>query len=109
MEKIKELIKKYKLYILGGLLIVFFIRSCGRGVSISKMGKVDVAQVEEIDSLENTIKIKDQRIDSFPEILRQEKLNIHMGYDDYISKKDRGEQLMEIHMIVKDNIKELQK
>ena len=52
---------------------------------------------------------KDQRIDSFPEILRQEKLNIHMGYDDYISKKDRGDQLMEIHMMVKDNIKELQK
>jgi hypothetical protein len=29
--------------------------------------------------------------------------------DNYISKKDRGDQLMELHMVVKENIKKLEK
>ncbi len=32
-----------------------------------------------------------------------------MEYDNWISSKDRGQQLMELHRVVKDNIKELQK
>ena len=38
-----------------------------------------------------------------------EKLKIHTDYDNYISGKNRGEQLMELHMVVKDNIKNLEK
>jgi hypothetical protein len=109
MKKIIELLKKYKIYILGILLVVFFMRSCSRGVTISKMGKVDVTQIDKIDSLNGVITTKTQKIDSFPEFLRLEKLNIHMDYDHFISKQDRGEQLMELHMVVKDNIKQLQK
>jgi hypothetical protein len=109
MKKIIELLKKYKVYILGILLVVFFVRSCGRGVTITKMEKVEKVQIEEIDSLNGVIKIKTQKIDSFPEFLRLEKLNLHMDYDHYISKQDRGEQLMDLHMVVKDNIKDLQK
>jgi len=38
-----------------------------------------------------------------------EKINIHLDYDSWISSKDRGQQLMELHQIVKTNIKDLQK
>ena len=41
--------------------------------------------------------------------MRIEKINIHLEYDDWISSKDRGTQLMELHSIVKNNVKELQK
>ena len=43
------------------------------------------------------------------DVIRMEKIKVHVEYDNYISGKDRGEQLMELHMIVKQNIKELQK
>ena len=109
MNKIIELLKKYNIYILAILLVVFFVRSCGRGVTISKLGKVEIQQVEKIDSLNGVITTKTQKIDSFPEFLRLEKLNLHMDYDHFISKQDRGEQLMELHMVVKKNIKVLQK
>ena len=52
---------------------------------------------------------KGKKIDSIPEILRVEKINIHLEYDSWISSKDRGSQLMELHSVVKENIKELQK
>ena len=38
-----------------------------------------------------------------------EKLKVHTEYDNYISGKNRSEQLMELHMLVKDNIKKLGK
>jgi len=60
-------------------------------------------------SLSNEIKLRQQKIDSLPEIMRIEKINIHLEYDEWISSKDRGSQLMELHSIVKNNIKELQK
>lgn len=41
--------------------------------------------------------------------MRIEKINIHLEYDEWISSKDRGQQLMELHSIVKNNVKELQK
>lgn len=106
--KFIELVKKYKVYILATLLVIFFFRSCSKAGSARKAEKVVTQKEVVIDSLENVIKLKEQKIDSFPEILRQEKLGIHMNYDNYISEKDRGEQLMELHMMVKDNIKELQ-
>jgi PBP1b-binding outer membrane lipoprotein LpoB len=109
MKNFIELIKKYKVYILAVLLVIFFFRSCTKSTSARKAEKVIVEKEVVIDSLENVIKLREQKIDSFPEILRQEKLTIHMEYDNYISEKDRGEQLMELHMMVKDNIKDLQK
>ena len=84
-------------------------RSCKKSVDIKKLNKTNVVWVTTVDSLSNVIEIQKQKIDSFPEVMREDRLNIHMEYDDFISKRDRGEQLMELHMIVKSNIKKLQR
>ena len=109
MKNIISLIKKYKLYILSGLLVIFFFRSCQKSTEIRKLNKVDGKKVEMIDSLNNVINQKQEKIDSFPEKMRIEKINIHLEYDSWISSRDRGQQLMKLHQVVKDNIKELQK
>jgi hypothetical protein len=62
-----------------------------------------------IDSLSNVIKSQEYTINNISEVIRLEKVKVHTEYDNYISSKDRGEQLMELHMIVKQNIKDLQK
>mgnify|MGYP001337042441 CR=1 FL=1 len=102
MKKVIELIKKYKVYILSTLLLIFFFKSCSKSGDIRKMEKLNTEQTIKIDSLS-------KKIDSIPEIIRVEKINIHLEYDSWISSKDRGSQLMELHSVVKENIKELQK
>ena len=102
MKKFIELVKKYKVYILSGLLLIFFFKSCSKSTDIKKLDKLSTTQKIQIDSLS-------KRLDSIPEIIRVEKINIHLEYDEWISSKDRGQQLMELHSIVKNNIKELQK
>lgn len=102
MKKVKEFIKKYKVYILSVLLVFFFFKSCSKSGDIKKLEKTNEEQVIAIDSLS-------QKIDSIPEVIRVEKINIHLEYDVWISGKDRGSQLMELHSLVKNNIKELQK
>lgn len=102
MKKFIELIKKYKVYILSGLLLIFFFKSCSKSTEIKKLDKLSITQKTQIDSLSN-------KLDSIPEIIRVDKINIHLEYDEWISSKDRGSQLMELHSIVKNNIKELQK
>jgi hypothetical protein len=100
MKKFIELIKKYKVYILSGLLLIFFFKSCSKSTEIKKLDKLSITQKTQIDSLSN-------KLDSIPEIIRVDKINIHLEYDEWISSKDRGSQLMELHS--KNNIKELQK
>lgn len=102
MKKVKEFIKKYKVYILSVLLVFFFFKSCSKSGDIKKLEKTNEEQIIAIDSL-------NQKIDSIPEVIRVEKINIHLDYDMWISDKDRGSQLMELHSLVKNNIKELQK
>jgi hypothetical protein len=102
MKKFIELVKKYKIYILSVLLLFFFFKSCGKSTDIKKLERVNETQKKELDSLNN-------KLDSIPEIIRVEKINIHLDYDSWISSKDRGQQLMELHQIVKTNIKDLQK
>lgn len=102
MKKFIELIKKYKVYILSVLLLFFFFKSCGKSTDIKKLEKLSESQKNELDSLNN-------RLDSIPEIIRVEKINIHLEYDNWISSKDRGQQLMELHQVVKSKIKDLQK
>lgn len=111
MKKIKiiGLIKKYKLYILAALFVIFFFRSCKKSTEIKKLNRTSENQIEHIDSLSVVIRQKEQKIDSFPELMRIEKMNIHIEYDNWISSQDRGPQLMDLHPIVKSNIKELQK
>lgn len=105
--KFIELLKKYKVYILAGLLVIFFIRSCSKSTQARKSDKNVTNKEVVIDSLENVINDQKETINTFPEIMKQEKLDIHSEYDNYISEKDRGEQLMELHMMIKENIKEL--
>ena len=107
MKKFIELVKKYKVYILVSFLVIFFFRSCIKSSQVRKTDKVIVGKDYVIDSLNNVIKTQKDTINNFPEILRQEKLNIHMEYDNWISARDRSSQLMMLHGIVKDNIKEL--
>ena len=102
MNKFIELVKKYKVYILSGLLLIFFFKSCSKSTDIKKLDKLSTTQKFQLDSLNS-------KIDSIPEIIRVEKINIHLEYDEWISSKDRGSQLMELHSIVKNNIKDLQK
>lgn len=102
MKTVKEFIKKYKLYILSVLLVFFFFKSCSKSGDVKKLETKNEEQGVVIDSLS-------QKIDSIPEVIRVEKINIHLEYDVWISGKDRGSQLMELHSLVKNNIKELQK
>jgi len=109
MKKLIDLIKKYKIYILSILLLIFFFKSCSKSVDIKKLNKVNDISVDYSDSLQNVINDQKAKIDSIPEIIRVDKINIHLEYDEWISSRDRGQQLMELHPIVKNNIKELQK
>jgi hypothetical protein len=109
MKNIIEMVKKYKVYILGVLLALFFMRSCSRGVVISKMEKSDKVKIEEMDSLKSVITLQKNKIDSFAEVLREEKLSIYLYLDDTISRVDRSPQLMGLHKMIKDEVKKLQK
>ena len=108
MKNFIEMVKKYKVYILGALLVIFFFRSCSKSTSVRKANEIVTEKEVIIDSLENVIKNQVETINEFPEIVKQEKVLIHTEYDNYISEKDRGQQLMELHMIVKENLKKLQ-
>lgn len=109
MKKFLELIKKYKLYIMGGMLVLFFFRSCIKSGQVRKLNKDIITKDITIDSLNNVVNTQNDSIQSFPELLRQEKIKIHTDYDNYISERDRGDQLMELHRVVKNNLKNLEK
>ena len=109
MKKFIELVKKYKVYILAVLLLFYFFKSCSKSTDIKKLTREVNNNNLIVDSLENQIKVRQQKIDSLPEIMRIEKINIHLEYDEWISSRDRGQQLMELHSIVKNNVKKLQK
>jgi hypothetical protein len=109
MKKIIEFVKKYKIHILTTLLVIFFFRSCSKSGDVRKLEKSNIKQTEVIDSLTAVVNGQKDTINNISEVIRLEKIKVHTEYDNYISGKDRGEQLMELHMVVKQNIKELQK
>ena len=109
MKKIIEFVKKYKIHILTTLLVIFFLRSCSKSGDVRKLEKSNIKQTEVIDSLTTVLNGQKDTINNISEVIRLEKIKVHVEYDNYISGKNRGEQLMELHMIVKQNIKELQK
>jgi PBP1b-binding outer membrane lipoprotein LpoB len=109
MKKIIEFVKKYKIHILSSLLVIFFFRSCSKSSEVRKLEKSKTKTTEVIDSLTTVIKGQKDTINNISEVIRVEKINIHLDYDSWISSKDRGQQLMELHQIVKTNIKDLQK
>ena len=94
MKKLIELIKTYKLQILIFLTIIFFFRSCSNSSKVTKLEKIQKQNVSMIDSLKITHK--------------NEKIAIHSFYDNWITQKDRGPQLMELHFIVKEKLKKEQ-
>jgi hypothetical protein len=94
MKKLIELIKTYKLQILIFLTIIFFFRSCSNSSKVDKLEKIKNQNVATIDSLKIAHK--------------NEKIKIHGFYDNWITQKDRGPQLMELHLIVKENLKKEQ-
>jgi hypothetical protein len=109
MKKVIEFVKKYKIHILSLFLFIFFMKSCIKSSEVKKLEKVKTSNEKVIDSLKNLVTGQKDTIDNISEVIRVEKLKVHREYDNYISKKDRGEQLMELHMIVKENIKKLEK
>lgn len=109
MKNFIEFLKKYKIHILSMFLFIFLVRSCSKSGQVTRLEKSNTKNVEMIDSLNLIIKGQKDTINNISEVIRQEKIKVHTEYDNYISQKDRGEQLMELHMIVKNKIKELQK
>lgn len=104
-----EFVKSHKIYILSIFLFIFFVRSCSKSSEARKLDKVKNRNEKTIDSLNRVINGQKDTINKISEVIRLEKIKVHNEYDNYISQKDRGDQLMELHMIVKDNIKKLQK
>ena len=94
MKKLIELIKTYKLQILIFLTVIFFFKSCSNSSKVTKLEKIQKQNVSMIDSM----KI----------VHKNEKISIHGFYDNWITQKDRGPQLMELHLIVKENLKKEQ-
>ena len=91
MKKFIDLVKKYKIYILSILLLFYFFKSCSKSTDIKKLTKEVDNNGIVVDSLNNQIKLRQQKIDSFPEVMRVEKINIHLEYDELdISVRDRG-------------------
>jgi hypothetical protein len=109
MKNFIEFIKKYKVHILATLCVIMFFRSCQKSGEIRKINKSKTESSTVVDSLQTIIDIQKKTIENIPQIIKDEKLKVHSEYDNYISSKNRGDQLMELHMIVKDNIKNLEK
>ena len=109
MKKVIEFVKKYKIHILTSLLVIFFFRSCSKSGDVRKLEKVNISTTKIVDSLTTVIKGQKDTINNISEVIRIEKIKIHTEYDNYISYKNRGEQLMELHKIVKQNLKDLEK
>ena len=109
MKNFIDFIKKYKIHILSSLLFIFFFRSCINSGQIKKLEKVKTENTKKIDSLRYIISGQKDTINNISEVIRLEKIKVHTEYDNYISAQNRGEQLMELHKIVKQNLKELEK
>ena len=84
MKKFIDLIKKYKIYILSILLLIFFFKSCSKSADIKKLNKVNDINLGYSDSLQNVINYQKAKIDSIPEIIRIDKIkSIHHIRDGY--------------------------
>lgn len=104
----KDFVIKYKVHILIGGIFFLFFRGCGKTISINKLEKSEAVNIEVIDSLNNVINLNNARLDSIPEVIRNEKLSVYLSLDDTISRVDRTPQLMGFHALIKDKIKDLQ-
>jgi PBP1b-binding outer membrane lipoprotein LpoB len=105
-----DFIKKHGTKIVIVLLLITFFRSCSKNSEIRKLSKTNIELTKESQSKDSLLVVYKNKIDSFPERLRQNSLLIHQEYDLWISKRDRGPQLMELHNdFVKPKIQDLSK
>jgi len=109
MKNFIEFIKNHKIHILTTFLFIFLFRSCSKTGQLNRKEKENIRNTEVIDSLKSVLKAQESTINNISEVIRQEKIKVHLEYDNYISEKDRGEQLMELHKVVKIKLKELDK
>jgi len=109
MKKFIELVKTYKVYILGSFLFIFFVRSCVKSGEVRKLEKTNIEQTKVVDSLKQIVVGQKDTINNISEVIRLTKVKVHSDYDNYISAQNRGDQLMELHKLVKKNLKELEK
>lgn len=98
MEKIIELIKTYKIQLLILFLVIFFFKSCSSSRNVNKLEKINKENTQTIDSL--LMVTKTQR-----DLIKSERIKVHSWYDNWITQKDRSPQLMELHSVVKSNIR----
>jgi hypothetical protein len=109
MKKVIEFIKKYKTQILIIFLVLFFFRSCSNSTQVRRLEKSKSENQHSIDSLIGVINGQKDTINKISEVIRMEKIKLHSEYDNWISQKNRSPQLMELHFVVKNKLKELQK
>jgi hypothetical protein len=108
MKKIIEFIKKFKTQILILLVVVFFLRSCSNSTQVRRLEKTKNEKQHSIDSLVDVIVNQKDTLNGVSEVIRKEKIRIHLEYDNWISQKNRSPQLMELHFVVKNKLKELE-
>ena len=87
-------IKKYKIHILSTLIVIFFIGSCNKGRKISRIEA-------ELASMTETLNNEKFRSDSIIQSIKNQYYNNFEELDTWISNRDRGTQLMELHPIIK--------
>lgn len=108
MKKIIEFLTKHRVKLLSFLVILLLFRSCNKSSQLKRLNKEKSQDTLTIDSLNYIIKNQRDTINGFPQKIKTEKHKIHSEYDNWISEKNRGQQLMELHFVVKNKLKELQ-
>lgn len=93
--KALELLKKYKLYIVSALLMIFFFRSCGKSREITRLNKKYEIEISKKDSIISS------QIEVIDSMHTSHYVDLEM-LDNWISSRDRDKQLMELQPIVKD-------
>ena len=62
MKKFIDLVKKYKIYILSILFLFYFFKSCSKSTDIKKLTKEVDNNGIVVDSLNNQIKLRQQKL-----------------------------------------------
>ncbi len=106
-NKVKQFLITYKVYILSVLLVIFMFKSCSNSGKLRRTERKLSDTEVVVDSLKQVLNQNEKLVNDFDNVVRQEKIKLLGEYDNYISSKNRGEQLMELHMMVKNDIKKL--
>jgi hypothetical protein len=93
MKKFLELVKKYKVYVLMSLLVIFFFRSCSKSVTVGKLQKqvvkyTDSLTVVKVNSFDEGVKVGSDRekeliLDFMDDELRSpQNLNVRLKFEE---------------------------